>query len=332
MAPYQCRVNRKTARTLPLVLMLLSGSIQSEVPKNANAAADARYECEVPAEFSDLVKTGYAMAEHRYDKNQLACAADLLFKASNDAPEDAALAIGALAVSADYLDQVAILKNADLAGIQSEEWALRLEHGTHQASELIHRLQTLAPDQAEALALHGISIAAINQFENPAKVKEAVDDAIALLSEAIEKNPMVLDGQAMSILGRIYFEIPVLLGGDADKALTLYERAYAQTPKSVQLLRYLAEYWDGELEEEKALGYLREMLALKPSFAELQLFVDELRLANGLAERLGDEALHQQLKDKRSKLLEAHPMLNARKSPASAGHGGVDPLTGEPQY
>ncbi len=317
---------------LAIVLIFIVSSVHSEILRNPDAKDDAKYKCDVPSRQEDKISQGYEMAQHKYDKNKLACAADILFQASNQAPDDIELAIGALAVNTDYIDQVAILKKADLAGLQEDEWALRLAHGGKQANKMIARLENMAPESPMVMALKGVSIILIHQFDSPSKSVASINESLELLTRATKLEPTVLGGEAMVVLGRIYYEIPTLFGGDSEKALYFYQKAYAQTPTNIQLLRFLAEYWDGEMEEEKATQALAEMLPLKPTFPQLQMFSDELRFGSGLADRLGKETLYEKLKQKRLALLADYPMLNSRKSAASAGHGGVDPITGKAQY
>ncbi len=326
------RMTADIVKTVSLTLMMCAGAANAEMPRNLNAKEDAKYDCEIPRSLSDKRSIGFEMATHKYDKNKLACAADIVLHASNQAPKDVDLAVNALAVSTDYIDHISVLKNADLAALQEDEWQLRLAHGSDVASELVQRLEKIAPERADVIALKGISIVAIHQFDNPAKALMAIRESLGLLNRAVEKDPMVLGGEALVILGRMYYEIPGLFGGDTDKALELYQQAYAQTPKNIQLLRYWAEAWDGEMEEVMAKDILIEMLPLEPKFSELQRYADELRLGGGLSERLGDIALSEKLMSKRAGLLKTYPMLNARKSAAAAGHGGVNPLTGNAQY
>ncbi|NKB35684.1 MAG: tetratricopeptide repeat protein [Gammaproteobacteria bacterium] len=150
-----------------------------------------------------------------------------------------------------------------------------------------------------------------------------------LLQQAIEQQADALAGLAQVRLGRMLFELPSILGGDFQAAISLFEQAVEIDPQNMQALYYLAEVYEQELEEEKAAATMARMLAVEPAKAQLQMSADMLRLAGGLAQRINKVQLSAELVQKRNELLAANTALMPRTSVAVGGHGGEHPLTGE---
>jgi len=322
----------RTAILLGTALLLLPRAEAQQV-KSPDAVARATYACPEVPDREARVARALELRDRRYDKNAVACAADILFAESVARAKDVELAKEALLASLAYLDVVTLLKAHDLAGTYVDEWKVRLEHGKAQAKALSERLNALAANDPDVIAMEGTTLLVVHQFDNLITVAHSVRKARGLLERAVELDPMAFDGWALTLLGRIHFELPAILGGDSAKSVEILERAFAQTPGNVQLLRYLAESYDQELQETKAIAMLQRIRDLPdPASVDLQLTVDELRLAQGLATRLAHEALAAGLQARRRALLETHPMLDPRVSVQAAGHGGDNPITGEAQY
>ena len=314
-----------------VLLLLLHGSVAFAAGPSRveDSAADAVYDCPMPApeQFEARVTE---LSGAVWDKNSLGCAADLMSAAAEGAPTDAGLQVQALLANVAYLGHVNLLWDFDLYGIRVPEWAARIQHAIEHGNAIDGRLAALPVDDPDVM-----SARALYKLTWPTKVADAKTlmtesrAAQALLEKAVAKDPKALGGNALWVLGRVYYDLPEFAGGDGVKAVKLLEQAHAQTPKNIALLRYSAYVYAQERNPALAKARLAEILAIEPDPADLQTAADELKNARDLATRLPDAALAQKLTDKRDALLKAHPQLLARKPTAANMHGGVDPITGK---
>lgn len=318
-------------RSCSALLLLLPGTavLAAGPSRVEDSAADAVYECPMPApeQFEARVTE---LSTAVWDKNSLGCAADLMSAAAEGAPTDLGLQVQALLANVAYLSHVNLLWDFDLYGIRVPEWAARIQHSIEHGNAIDARLAALPiedPDVMSARALYKLTW--------PTKVADAktlmteTRAAQALLDKAVAKDPKALGGNALWVLGRVYYDLPEFAGGDGVKAVKLLEQAHAQTPKNIALLRYSAYVYAQDRNPTLAKTRLTEILAVEPDPTDLQTAADELKNARDLATRLPDAALAKKLTDKRDALLKAHPQLLARKPTAANMHGGVDPITGK---
>jgi tetratricopeptide (TPR) repeat protein len=294
-----------------------------------DSAADAVYECEPPpVEQFEARVTELSAAV--WDKNSLGCAADLMSAAAAGAPEEAMLQLQALLAHVAYISHINLLWDFDLYGIRVPEWSARLQRAIDQAKAIEQRLAADASGHPDVLAAR-----ALYKLTWPVKVADTktvmteTRAAKELLETATAKDPAALGGNALWILGRVYFDLPEFAGGDGVKALQLLEQAHAQTPNNIALLRYSAYVYAQNRDPSKAKARLAEIVAVEFDPSDLQTAADELKNARDLAMRLTDESLAQQLTEKRDALLKAHSQLLTRKPTAANMHGGVDPITGK---
>lgn len=313
-----------------LLLVLGSSAALAAGPSRVeDSAADAVYDCPMPApeQFEARVTELSAAV---WDKNSLGCAADLMSAAAEGAPTDIGLQVQALLANTGYISHVNLLWDFDLYGIRVPEWAARIQHGIEHGNAIDQRLAAVPGEDPDV-----ISARALYKLTWPSKVTDAktvitqTREAQALLEKAVARNPMALGGNAIWILGRVYYDLPEFAGGDGVKAVQLLEQAHAQTPKNIPMLRYSAYVYAQDRNPALAKTRLTEILAVEPDPADLQSTADELKNARDLATRLQDAALAQKLTAKRDALLKAHPQLLARKPTAANMHGGVDPITGK---
>ncbi len=323
---------RLTGWHVHVVLSLLAGAAampaagQSRVE---DSAADAVYDCPQPPpqQFEARVTE---LSAATWDKNSLGCAADLLSAAAEGAPADIGLQVQALLANIAYLSHVNLLWDFDLYGVRVPEWSARLQRSIDQARTIEQRLESAAlddPDVMSARALYKLTWPV--KMADTKTVMAETRAAQALLERATAQDPSALAGNSLWILGRVLFDLPEFAGGDGVKAVTLLERAHAQTPKNISLLRYSAYVYAQDRNPSKAKERLEAILAVDPDPSDLQTAADELKNARDLATRLADAALAQRLTEKRDALLQANPQLLARKPTAANMHGGVDPLTGK---
>ncbi len=71
-------------------------------------------------------------------------------------------------------------------------------------------------------------------------------------------------GASYIVLGRVYYVVPRILGGDLERSRALLEKARAMCPRTTTTLLYLAEtYWHMR-ERSLAVRTLEELLAVEP--------------------------------------------------------------------
>lgn len=306
-----------------------AGAFAAGPARVEDSATDAVYDCPVPPpeQFEARVTQ---LSTSTWDKNSLGCAADLMFVAADNAQSDIGLQVRALLATTAYIAHVNLLWDFDLYGIRVPEWTARIQHAIEHGNVLDQRLAAMPvedPDLMSARALYRLTW--------PTKVADAKTIMIetraaqALLEKAVVKDPNALGGNALWILGRIFFDLPEFAGGDGVKAVKLLEQAHAQTPGNLSMLRYSAYVHAQDRNPALARTRLTEMLSVDPDPADLQTAADELKNARDLATRLPDAALAQKLTARRDALLQAQPQLLARKPTAANMHGGVDPITGK---
>lgn len=292
------------------------------------AAQPAFSACTIPDAQTDRIVQVERLAPATYDIDQMDCAAMTALKAAEAAPDDQQVQALALGVTAGAIDLMGSVKREDLSG---------------NNPALINRINELGAS-ADAVAVAALSK---NPNDPPLKILRAAiilllapwqdtEQGLAqsrvagtLLDEAMAADPKALGGMAQMLRGRMYFELPTMLGGDLDRSVQLLEEAVRQDPANAQALRFLAETYDQEMKEAKAKAMLQAMLKLSAEQGKLQQLSDELRMGAGLARRLGEAGIAIELDTKRVALLKQHPELLTRVSTAVSGHGGKNPLTGK---
>lgn len=311
---------------LALLLGPVGASAQARLE---NSAKDAIYACPMPPPDA-VAATATELGAAQWDKNKLACSADLWFALAQKAPAEPMLQVQALLAATAYIDQVNKLASFDLYSVHEGEWEARIQHAANNGKIIEERLGALPIDNANVLAAR-----ALYRLTWPTKIADAKTQmaesstAFELLAKAVALDPKTLDGNALWLLGRLYYDLPEFAGGDPAKGMALLEEAYRDTPQNVSLLRYSAYVFVQERQVPQAKQRLADMLKLRPDPANLQLLADELKSASELANRAGEAALAQQLTAKRNRLLDAYPQLLRRLGTAANMHGGVDPITGK---
>lgn len=295
-----------------------------------HSAKDAEYECPVPEDPAAFQARIEQLYPQKHDKNALGCAADLLVVAAMAQPDDAAAAVQALLVTAEYIDHVNTLWDFDLYGVRQPEWKARIEHAMTPGRTLAQRLAGAAPDDATALCAR-----AYFDLVWPLRMADAktaltkAREAKNLLERATAQQPATLDGNCLLMLGRLHYDLPEFAGGDPERGLAELTKAQAIAPRNPAVLRYLAFVQLQERDAAAAKQTLAQMLVGDPALPDAQLAADELRNARDLATRMEDAELVAKLDAKRQGLLKAHPQLLTRAMSAANMHGGVDPITGK---
>lgn len=295
---------------------LTIGANQSELKAGADVTS-AQLEC--AAVMSDKrLEAARTLSVRTYSSDDLVCASRLYHAMAKAHTDDIALQIEAMTAMNNTLHYLQVLVSQDLMGVNR----LNVAHATAVGDMLLDLAAdayTTAPDSPGVMVNKALA----------AKITDGAYDA-DLLVKAIDTAPSTLNGLAQIRLGRMLFELPTILGGDVEQSIDLLNQALEVDPGSIQALYYLAESYDQELEEGKAAAVMGNMLAVTPEPAEMQMAVDMLRLASGLAKRIRQQDLSVELRTRRNNLLEDNPELLTRVSIAVGGHGGEHPLGNEP--
>jgi tetratricopeptide (TPR) repeat protein len=295
----------------------------------ADSVKDAQYACAMPPAAQAAAKAA-ELGAAQWDKNKLACSSDIASSLAQGVPADPAAQVQALLAATRYIDHVNTLASLDLYGVHQPEWSARLQHAAAQGKAIEARLAALPVEDANVLAAR-----ALYKLTWPVKIAETKEQiaesgaAMQLLDKAVALDPKALEGNALWLLGRLYYDMPEFAGGDPDKGIKLLETAVNNTPQNASLLRYLAYVQLQERNLPLAKQQLTAMLALPVDTANLQTFADEFKSASDLAARMPDPALAKQLSERREQLFKSQPQLLRRLGSAANMHGGVDPITGK---
>ncbi len=152
-------------------------------------------------------------------------------------------------------------------------------------------------------------------------------EAKPILEGVVKTDPPALDGAAHAMLGEILYAMPDIAGGDLDKAIEMMRVARQRAPDNPLYARMLAAWLLDIGENGESQSILASLLELEPATGDLQLTADQLRVAGDIAGRIPDDALVQQLYDRRSAVFKAHPYLQQRTVVVALGHfGDINPL------
>ncbi|MEM7352822.1 MAG: tetratricopeptide repeat protein [Acidobacteriota bacterium] len=154
--------------------------------------------------------------------------------------------------------------------------AREVELGKHEAAET--RLRT-AMERHPRAALPHVALAAHRlRSADPAQVR----DALAVLEEALAKDPANLDanmllGHACTTLARLGDPAPPLL----ERAREAFERVTRSAPSDLGALLALARLERQADQPEQALPWLRRALYIHPDLLEAHLMLSELLATSG---------------------------------------------------
>ena len=291
-------------------------------------AAPVLASCQIPDAQEAKLAQAARLSLHTYSADDMDCAAVTALAAADAAPQNLEIQASALGIVAQTIDLMGSLKRADLMGTDVA-LITRIHDLSNAGFRVAEKARTAAPDSPDFKLLQALVMVGASPWIDVEQSVSTTRRAMALLTEVVDVAPATQHGLAQAVLGRMYFEMPPLLGGDVARSIDLLEDAVKRNPRNVQVWRYLAESYDQEFEEDKAIEAMKAMLAIEPGPGEYQLAADEWRLARGLAGRLQAVDLAKELAEKRSALLAQHPELLTRASTAVGGHGGDHPLTGQ---
>jgi tetratricopeptide (TPR) repeat protein len=280
--------------------------------------------CQIPEQESERSLYIEAQLAISHSKEAVRCAAMASVDASDEHANNYALALKTVYAVMDYNDLLGSFQGG--VGVSENDW---VEANTW-AERIADRVEVLSPNDPEGMVARATLILQLLQRQGGASIIIKLRKPKSLLEAVAEKAPATNNGFGLVVLGRMYFELPFALGGDVNRSIALFLQSLEFDANSMIALSYLAEAYDQEMEEEKALNVVRRMLELTPlDKDDEQRFADHWYRAYGIASRLGAENLAQAIKEKRSALLLSNSNLLTRKTSAINGHGGVNPLTGK---
>lgn len=302
-----------------------------EVIARYEKAAQPKLACAQPTSAEALALAYQDLATHKWSRSELGCAARYGFQLAQAQPTNVELGFGALVTQLDYLDLLASEYEGLYAGPEtSAELRLRWRQARSQGQALVEQLEPLAGKTLEFRTLRATFwMASTVKESNPVDAAAAAAKALPELEAVVAEKPETLGGLPLMLLGRMTFLLPEFAGGDPVRAIELLRQGVAVNPQDMVMRRWLAEVLISERQYPEAREVIKAAIAAPANPAEPQAYADELRAMAGLARRANDEAMAEQVSQQRSRFLDAHPHLLARRSTASFGHGGADPFTGK---
>jgi len=310
---------------LSIVLVLLLG-LQSV---NSSQAEDGTFSCAATSDGSDQQKRQVAseLLNHTYDTSKLACGAQIRTMFADDNSGDYDLQLSALQANALYIYYLDRIVLYDL-GYLISWYVTEVPEETKQNAPMI----ALMAAQKEQMRIvqqardAGLDSAELDYYES--RVIGPNAKSLPLLKSTVANDPQSLHGAAHALLAETYYTLPDIVGGDLDIAITMMRSARERDPDNPRYARLLAGYLVDVERSDEALSNLRQILSMETGMSGWQLQADQLRAAAGMAERIGDAALAEQLSKQRSAMLEAHPFLQNRTVVSAMGHfGDKDPMS-----
>lgn len=310
------RSNDIAALVLALMVMAHPAAAGESGP-SAAVTGESAQNCDTGGNPAAQRTRAATLAAMTWDVAAMSCAGTLYHDLAVARPADLELQVEAMTALNRLLHYLRIEAAADMYG-SDQVLKQRLATASGQLAPLARTALAAAPENVPVM----INAALAARFS-----AGAVD--AALLGAAMARDPGALGGRAQIELGRVLYELPTIVGGDPTAAMKLLEQAVQVSPNDLQALCYLAEAYEQEMEDASALSVMGRMVDAPLGGADTQMAVDMLRLAAGLAGRMGDAGLSARLQARRQQLLQANPLLKTRASVAAAGHGGEHPLDQE---
>lgn len=278
----------------------------------------------------ELSKQFTSLSSMKWDRAKMGCGVSYGAALAKADPDNVELQMAALGANIEYFSVLLQGYSDHYQSIElSSELAVRWETARNSAEAILLRLNPYADDVVEVRVLRAAYwLLATQKGAAQNETNEAIAKATVDLETAIATKPEVLDGLGLQLLAQILLSLPEFLGGDSLRAIELLEKARAVNPNSFAITRTLIEAYLGERRNAAAIDLLETALEIDAG-DDLQSYVDETLLLGGMAVRVGQEELGKAYGAARDSTLKLHPYLQVRKSQASLGHGGVNPITGE---
>lgn len=208
----------------------------------------------VAAGVGDLIARADRLYEERADLAKAEKAAELYRQAMAAAPDQAEPA-WKLARAMYWL--------GDNAETNEEKMALH-DQGIQAAKKAVER----NPDSAAAHYWLGVNYGLYGQAKGILKSLSLRDPIKEEMNAVIKLDPGHEGGGAYRVLGRMYFKLPGLFGGDDDKAVELLKTAIKHGPRRWLNHVYLAEVYLKQRKLDQAEALVKQALAGPPEPAQ----------------------------------------------------------------
>ena len=119
----------------------------------------------------------------------------------------------------------------------------------------------IAPQAPQGHYWLGVNYALYGKAKGIAKSLELIDPIKEEMHKVIALDPDFDHGGPYRVLGRLYFKVPGIFGGDNDKAIEYLKTAIAKGPRMWLNHLYLAEVYIDEDECTKAKALLKQVMA-----------------------------------------------------------------------
>ena len=314
----------KTTSRLSTILLLLL-ALQ---PIHASPQQKEAFDCATAFSGTDQQKRQAAadLLNHTYDTSMLACGANTMITFANADTGNYNAQLSALQANAIYiyyLDRVVLY---DL-GYLISWYVTEVPQETKQNAAMIALIAARNEQMRILQQVRDADVASSETGFYEALVIGPHADALPLLKGIVAEDPMGLDGAAHALLAETYYTLPDIIGGDLDLAVSMMRAARERAPNNPRYARLLAGYLLDIEQTDKARLNLTDLLSMQSGMSGWQLQADQLRAATGMAERIGDPRLAEQLANHRSAMLQAHPFLQNRTVVSAMGHfGDKDPM------
>lgn len=125
-----------------------------------------------------------------------------------------------------------------------------------EAIEAAKKATKLAPNDVEGYYWLGVNYGLYGQAKGVLKSLALVDPIKEAMAKVNKINPKYNNAGANMVLGRMYFKLPGIAGGDNDKSIELLQKTVKMAPKNWRAWIYLAEVLkdeDKDAEAKKAI-------------------------------------------------------------------------------
>ena len=317
-------ITTSTLKKTILFLCLIGGFHSPSVL--AEEATDFNCKAATSDNAAERRQAALELLKHTYDTSKLGCGTKVMASIADKSPADYDAHLAALQASATYmyyLDRVVLYELGYLISWYVTEVPMETKLNAPMIALMAAREEHLRLLKQARDA--GFETAELDYYEGLSL--GPVAKALPVLKDVVEKDPENLDGAAHALLAETYYVLPDLVGGDLDLAITSMQAATERAPGNPRYARLLAGYLLDVDKTDEATAILKRIMSMEPEMAGWQLQADQLRIAAGLAERMGKQGLAEQLTKQREGMLKAHPMLQTRTVVSAMGHfGDKDPM------
>ena len=314
------RITSGFSIVLPLLLCLQSVYAMQHENGTFNCAAAST------GSHTQKQQAANELLNHTYDTSKLACGAQIMTGFADANTSDYEMLLSALQANGLYIYYLDRIVLYDL-GYLISWYVTEVPEETKQNAPMI-ALIAAREEQMRILQQArdaGLDSTGMDFYE--ARVIGPHANALPLLIGTVAEDPQGLHGAAHALLAETYYTLPDIVGGDLDLAVSMMRAARERAPDNPRYARLLAGYLVDIEQPEEARSNLKELLSMKTEMSGWQLQADQLRAAAGMAVRIGDTGLSEQLTKQRNAMLEAHPFLQSRKVVSAMGHfGDKDPM------